>query len=163
MLVSASPQEAMDLGAVAHLSAIKASHPFMHFFDGFRTSHEMQKIDALDDEDLVPLVDFDQIDAFRRHSLNPEHPFIRGTTATSETFFQGREAANPHYDAIPDIVAGFMDKINAMTGRRYAPFEYYGAPDAERCAVVMYAKLSDLEAKKKMAAHIAGVGQTDKE
>jgi len=137
MLVSASPQEAMDLGAVAHLSAIKASHPFMHFFDGFRTSHEMQKIDALDDEDLVPLVDFDQIDAFRRHSLNPEHPFIRGTTATSETFFQGREAANPHYDAIPDIVAGFMDKINAMTGRRYAPFEYYGAPDAERCAVVM--------------------------
>lgn len=137
MLVSASPQEAMDLGAVAHLAAIKARHPFLHFFDGFRTSHEMQKIDALDYEDLVPMVDFEQIDAFRRNSLNPEHPYIRGTTATSETFFQGREAANPHYDAIPDVVAYYMDKINAMTGRSYAPFEYYGAPDATECVFVM--------------------------
>lgn len=137
MLASASPQEAMDLGVVAHLSAIKARHAFMHFFDGFRTSHEMQKIDVLDYEDLRPLVDFDQIDAFRRNSLNPEHPCIRGTTATGETFFQGREASNGHYDAIPGIVAHYMDEINKLTGRHYAPYEYYGAVDATECVVAM--------------------------
>ena len=137
MLASASPQEAMDLGVVAHLSAIKARHAFMHFFDGFRTSHEMQKIDALDYDEMLPLVDFDQIDAFRRNSLNPEHPSIRGTTATGETFFQGREASNGHYDAIPGIVAHYMDEINKLTGRHYAPYEYYGAADAAECVVAM--------------------------
>ncbi len=137
MLASACPQEAMDLGAVAHLAAIKARHPFMHFFDGFRTSHELQKIDALDYEDLRPLVDMDQVNAFRKHSLNPEHPHVRGTTASSETFFQGREAGNGHFDAIPDIVQHYMDEINKLTGRNYKLFDYYGAPDATEVVVVM--------------------------
>ena len=137
MLASACPQESMDLGAVAHLSAIKARHPFMHFFDGFRTSHEMQKIDALDYEDLRPLVDYDQIRAFRANSLNPEHPHARGTTAGTETFFQGREASNGHYEAIPDIVQHYMDEINKITGRNYKLYEYYGAPDATEVAVAM--------------------------
>ena len=137
MLASACPQEAMDLGAVAHLAAIKARHPFMHFFAGFRTSHELQKIDALDYEDLRPLMDMDQINAFRKHSLNPEHPHVRGTTASSETFFQGREAGNGHYDAIPDIVQHYMDEINKLTGRNYKLFDYYGADDAEEVVVVM--------------------------
>lgn len=137
MLASASPQEAMDLGVVAHLSAIKARHAFMHFFDGFRTSHEMQKIDALDYEDLRPLVDMEQLEAFRRNSLNPEHPCTRGTTAGQEVFFQGREASNNHIAAIPDIVAHYMDEINKLTGRHYAPYEYYGAEDATDCVIAM--------------------------
>lgn len=137
MLASASPQEAMDLGVVAHLSAIKAGHAFMHFFDGFRTSHEMQKIDVLDYEDLRPLVDMKQIEAFRRKSLNPEHPCIRGTTAGQEVFFQGREASNGHINAIPGIVAHYMDEINKLTGRHYAPYEYYGAADATECVIAM--------------------------
>ena len=137
MLASASPQEAMDLGVVAHLSAIKARHAFMHFFDGFRTSHEMQKIDALDYEDLRPLVDMEQLEAFRRNSLNPEHPCTRGTTAGQEVFFQGREASNGHIAAIPGIVAHYMDEINKLTGRHYAPYEYYGAADATECVIAM--------------------------
>ena len=137
MLASASPQEAMDLGVVAHLSAIKARHAFMHFFDGFRTSHEMQKIDALDYEDLRPLVDMEQLEAFRRNSLNPEHPCTRGTTAGQEVFFQGREASNSHIAAIPAIVAHYMDEINKLTGRHYAPYEYYGAVDATECVIAM--------------------------
>ena len=137
MLASASPQEAMDLGVVAHLSAIKARHAFMHFFDGFRTSHEMQKIDALDYEDLRPLVDMEQLEAFRRNSLNPEHPCTRGTTAGQEVFFQGREASNSHIAAIPAIVAHYMDEINRLTGRHYAPYEYYGAADATECVIAM--------------------------
>ncbi|WP_308589215.1 pyruvate:ferredoxin (flavodoxin) oxidoreductase [uncultured Oscillibacter sp.] len=137
MLASASPQEAMDLGAVAHLASIKARHPFLHFFDGFRTSHELQKIDALDYEDLRPLMDMDQVNAFRKHSLNPEHPHVRGTTASSETFFQGREASNGHYDAIPDIVQHYMDEINKLTGRNYKLYDYYGAEDATEVVVVM--------------------------
>ncbi len=137
MLASACPQEAMDLGAVAHLASIKARHPFLHFFDGFRTSHELQKIDALDYEDLRPLMDMDQVNAFRKHSLNPEHPHVRGTTASSETFFQGREASNGHYDAIPDIVQHYMDEINKLTGRNYKLYDYYGAEDATEVVVVM--------------------------
>ena len=137
MLASASPQEAMDLGVVAHLSAIKARHAFMHFFDGFRTSHEIQKIDALDYEDLRPLVDMEQLEAFRRNSLNPEHPCTRGTTAGQEVFFQGREASNSHIAAIPAIVAHYMDEINKLTGRHYAPYEYYGAADATECVIAM--------------------------
>ena len=137
MLASASPQESMDLGVVAHLSAIKARHAFMHFFDGFRTSHEMQKIDALDYEDLRPLVDMEQLEAFRRNSLNPEHPCTRGTTAGQEVFFQGREASNSHIAAIPAIVAHYMDEINKLTGRHYAPYEYYGAADATECVIAM--------------------------
>ncbi len=137
MLASACPQEAMDLGAVAHLAAIKARHPFLHFFDGFRTSHEMQKIDALDYEDLRPLVDMDQVNAFRKHSLNPEHPHARGTTAGGETYFQGAEAGNEHYDAIPEIVEHYMNEINKLTGRNYKLYDYYGAEDATEIVVAM--------------------------
>jgi len=137
MLASSSPQECMDLGAVAHLAAIKARHPFMHFFDGFRTSHEMQKIDVLDYEDLRPLVDMDQINAFRRHSLNPEHPFARGTTHTGETFFQCAEARNEHFDSLPDIVQGCMDDINKLTGKNYKLYDYYGAEDAVEIVMAM--------------------------
>ena len=137
MLASACPQEAMDLGAVAHLSAIRGRQAFMHFFDGFRTSHEMQKIDALDYEDLRPLVDMDAVNAFRKNSLNPEHPFARGTTAGGETFFQGREASNTHYAEIPGIVEHYMNEINRLTGRDYKLFNYYGATDATDVVVAM--------------------------
>lgn len=137
MLASANPQEAMDMGAVAHLSAIKARHPFLHFFDGFRTSHEMQKIDALDYEDLQPLVDYDQLQAFRKNSLNPEHPSTRGTSANQDIFFQCREGCNEHYDAIPDVVQGYMDEINRLTGRSYGLFDYYGDPEATEVVIAM--------------------------
>lgn len=137
MLASSSPQEAMDLGAVAHLSAIRARHPFLHFFDGFRTSHEMQKIDALDYSDLAKLVDYDQLRAFRKNGLNPEHPSTRGTTVNPDIFFQCREGSNEHYAAIPGIVQGYMDEINKLTGRNYKLFNYYGAPDATECVVIM--------------------------
>jgi len=137
MLASSSPQEAMDLGAVAHLSAIRARHPFLHFFDGFRTSHEMQKIDALDYEDMAKLVDYDQLQAFRKNGLNPEHPCTRGTTVNPDIFFQCREGCNEHYAAIPDVVQGYMDEINKLTGRDYKLFNYYGAFDAEEVVIAM--------------------------
>jgi len=137
MLASSSPQEAMDLGAVAHLSAIKARHPFLHFFDGFRTSHEMQKIDALDYDDLAKLVDFDQLSAFRKNGLNPEHPSTRGTTVNPDIFFQCREGCNEHYATLPGIVQSYMDEINKLTGRDYKLFNYYGAPDATECVILM--------------------------
>lgn len=128
MLASSSPQEAMDLGAVAHLAAIRARHPFLHFFDGFRTSHEMQKIDALDYDDLSELVDYDQLKAFRKNGMNPEHPSTRGTTVNPDIFFQAREAQNEYYTRLPEIVEEYMDKISQLTGRNYRLFEYYGAP-----------------------------------
>ncbi len=137
MLASSSPQEVMDLGAVAHLSAISCRMPFLHFFDGFRTSHEIQKIDALDYEDLRPLVDTDALKAFRRNSLNPEHPATRGTTVNPDVFFQCREASNTKYAAIPDTVERYMGEINRLTGRDYKPFNYHGAMDAENVIVIM--------------------------
>ena len=137
MLASSSPQEAMDLGAVAHLSAIKARHPFMHFFDGFRTSHEMQKIETLDYDDMAKLVDYDQLRAFRKNGLNPEHPATRGTTVNPDIFFQCREGCNEHYATIPSIVQGYMDEISRLTGRDYKLFNYYGAPDAEEVVIAM--------------------------
>jgi len=137
MLASSSPQEAMDLGAVAHLAAIKARHPFLHFFDGFRTSHEMQKIDALDYDDLAKLVDYDQLLAFRKNGLNPEHPSTRGTTVNPDIFFQCREGCNEHYAMLPAIVQSYMDEINKLTGRDYKLFNYYGAPDATECVILM--------------------------
>ncbi len=136
LLASSSVQSCMDLGAVAHLSAIKGHVPFMHFFDGFRTSHEIQKVDCLDYEDLKKLVDQEELAKFRRNALNPEHPVLR-TTGQSDTYFQSREACNSYYDALPDIVAEYMEKINKLTGRDYKPFNYYGAPDAEHVIVVM--------------------------
>ena len=137
MLASANPQEAMDMGAVAHLSAIKGMHAFMHFFDGFRTSHEMQKIDALDYEDLRPLIDYDQLQAFRRKSLNPEHPSTRGTSANQDIFFQCREGLNEHYNALPGIVEHYMNEINKLTGRNYGLFDYYGDPEATEVVIAM--------------------------
>ncbi len=137
MLCSTCPQEAMDLGTVAHLAAINGNYSFMHFFDGFRTSHELQKIDVLDMEDLRPLVDWSMVDKFRKHSLNPEHPFTRGATPDTTTFFQMKEAANDRYENLPDVVQTCMDGINRITGRDYKLFNYYGAPDATEVVVAM--------------------------
>ena len=136
-LASASVQECMDLAAVAHLSAIKGKVPVQHFFDGFRTSHEIQKIEVLDYDDLKELVDHDAIDAFRARAMNPEHPTIRHTLENDDTLFQHREACNPTYDAFPAVVEEQMAKINALTGRNYQLFNYYGAPDAERVVIAM--------------------------
>ena len=137
LLASNSVQEAMDLGAVAHLSAIKSRIPFLHFFDGFRTSHEIQKIDILDYDDLAKLVDYDAVQAFRDRALNPDHPVLRGSTQNPDVYFQTREAVNPFYQALPAIVQEYMDDINKLTGRNYQFFNYYGAPDADRIIVAM--------------------------
>ena len=137
LLASSSPQEVMDLGAVAHLAAIHCRMPFLHFFDGFRTSHEIQKIEALDYEDLRPLVDMDALKAFRAHSLNPEHPATRGTTVNPDIFFQCREACNEKFAAIPEAVEHYMAEIGKLTGRTHHLFDYYGAPDAERVVILM--------------------------
>ena len=137
MLMSASPQEAMDLAAVAHLSAIKAKYAFMHCFDGFRTSHEMQRIEALDYEDLRGLIDYDALKAFRRQSLNPEHPTNRGNNVNPDVYFQCKEGANVKSAIVPGTVQHYMDEINKLTGRDYKLFNYYGAPDAEEVVVAM--------------------------
>ncbi|MDR3729870.1 MAG: pyruvate:ferredoxin (flavodoxin) oxidoreductase [Oscillospiraceae bacterium] len=137
LLASAGPQEVMDLAAVAHLSAIKGRVPFLHFFDGFRTSHEIQKIEALDYDDLRPLVDMEALNRFRRNALNPDHPVVRGTTVNPDIFFQAREAQNEYYTRLPEIVEEYMDKISQLTGRNYRLFEYYGAPDATDLVVAM--------------------------
>lgn len=137
MLCSESPQEAMDLGAVAHLSAIKGRVPFLHFFDGFRTSHEIQKIDVLDYEDIRPLVDREAVLAFRKRALNPEHPVTRGTTQNPDIFFQQREAANPIYEVLPQTVEQYMNEINKLTGRNYKLFNYYGAEDPTDIIIAM--------------------------
>ena len=112
MLCSTNPQEVMDLGAVAHLAAIKGHVPFLHFFDGFRTSHEIQKIEAWDYDDLSSMLDYDAVDAFRRRALNPERPVLRGTNQNPDIFFQAREACNPYYEDIVGIVEEYMDKVN---------------------------------------------------
>lgn len=137
LLAEGSVQEVMDLAAVAHLSAIKGRVPFINFFDGFRTSHEVQKIDVLDYEDLAKLVDYEAVRRFRKNALNPEHPVIRGTAQNPDIFFQAREASNNYYNALPAIVEEYMKKINELTGRNYGLFNYYGAPDAERIIVAM--------------------------
>lgn len=137
MLCSNSPQEVMDLAAVAHLAAIKGRVPFLHFFDGFRTSHEIQKIETWDYEDLGEMLDWDAVEAYRRRSLNPEHPVIRGTAQNDDIFFQAREACNKYYDAIPEVVVEYMNKVNAKAGTDYKPFNYYGAEDAEHVIVAM--------------------------
>lgn len=137
LLASSSPQEAMDLGAVAHLSAISSRVPFLHFFDGFRTSHEQQKIEVLDYEDLRPLMDMEAVKAFRKNALHPSHPCIRGTTVNPDIYFQGREAQNKFYNAIPEIVGKYMCEINRITGRNYQLYEYYGDENAEYMIVSM--------------------------
>ncbi len=137
LLASASVQQAMDLGAVAHLAAIKSRVPFLHFFDGFRTSHEIQKIEALDYEELAKLVDYEQLNAFRERGLSPNNPQLRGTAQNPDIFFQAREASNPYYDNLADIVEGCMDDMTKLTGREYKPFVYYGAADAEEVVICM--------------------------
>ncbi|MCD7736310.1 MAG: pyruvate:ferredoxin (flavodoxin) oxidoreductase, partial [Lachnospiraceae bacterium] len=137
MLCESSVQEVMDLTPVAHLSAIKGRLPFINFFDGFRTSHEIQKIETWDYEDLAEMTDFDAIQAWRDQCLNPNHPCQRGSAQNPDIFFQAREACNPYYDAMPAIVQEYMDKVNAKLGTDYKLFNYYGAPDAEKVIVAM--------------------------
>ncbi len=137
MLATGSVQEIMDLAAVAHLASIKSRIPFLHFFDGFRTSHEIQKIEAVDMADLDKLLDKNAVQAFRDNALNPEHPVTRGTAQNPDIYFQAREAANLFYDAVPDIVAHYMEELGKVTGRKYQPFDYYGDPNAENVVVAM--------------------------
>ena len=137
MLSSNSVQEVMDLAAVAHLAAIKGRVPFMHFFDGFRTSHEIQKIEVMEYDELRRLTDFKAIDEFRKRSLNPERPVLRGTAQNPDIYFQGREVANPYYRRIPHIVEDYMNQINEITGRDYGLFNYYGHEKAENIIVAM--------------------------
>ena len=137
MLAEGNVQEVMDLGAVAHLAAIKGRVPFLNFFDGFRTSHEIQKIAVWDYDDLKEMVDMDAVNAFRARALNPEHPVMRGSHENGDIFFQNREACNKYYDAIPGIVEEYMGKVNAKLGTNYQLFNYYGAPDADRVIIAM--------------------------
>lgn len=137
LLASSSVQEVMDLGGVAHLTSIKTRVPFLHFFDGFRTSHEIQKIEEIDYEDFAKLVDYDAIKAFRDRSLNPERPYTKGTAQNPDIFFQAKEASNKFYEAVPDAVNSYMQEITKLTGREYKPFNYYGAADAEHVIVAM--------------------------
>ena len=137
MLCESSVQEVMDLTPVAHCAALKGKLPFINFFDGFRTSHEIQKIETWDYEDLKDLVDMNAIDEFRKHALNPNHPCQRGSAQNPDIFFQAREACNPYYDAMPAIVQEYMDKVNAKIGTDYKLFNYYGAEDAEKVIIAM--------------------------
>ena len=137
MLAETNPQEVMDLGAVAHLAAIKGRVPFLNFFDGFRTSHEIQKIEIWDYDDLKDMVDMDAVKAFRERALNPEHPTMRGSHENGDIFFQHREACNSYYEAVPEIVEEYMGKVNAKLGTDYQLFNYYGAADADRVIIAM--------------------------
>ena len=145
MLCESSVQEVMDLSPVAHCAALKGKLPFINFFDGFRTSHEIQKIETWDYEDLKDLVDMDAIDEFRNHALNPNHPCQRGSAQNPDIFFQAREACNPYYDAMPGIVQEYMDKVNAKIGTNYKLFNYYGAEDAEKVIVAMGSACDTIE------------------
>ncbi len=137
MLAEGSVQEVMDLSGVAHLATIKSRVPFVNFFDGFRTSHEIQKIEALEAEDLAPLLDREALAEFRQRALNPENPVMRGMAENPDIFFQHRESCNGYYEAVPEIVESYMKEINKLTGRNYGLFDYYGAPDAERVIIAM--------------------------
>ena len=137
MLAEGSVQEVMDLAGVAHLSAIKAHVPFVNFFDGFRTSHEIQKVEAMDQEDLRPLIDMEELAKFRKGAMNPDKPVTRGTAENPDVFFQHRESCNDYYTAVPAIVEDYMNKISEITGRKYGLFDYYGAKDADRVIIAM--------------------------
>ncbi len=145
MLGSGSVQEVMDLAGVAHLTAIKSRVPFLHFFDGFRTSHEIQKIEQIEYDTFSELIDRQALKEFRDRALNPEHPVTRGTNQNPDVFFQGREASNKYYQEVPDIVNDYMQKISDVTGRKYAPFVYYGADDAENIIVSMGSSTNVIE------------------
>ncbi|MBP5724468.1 MAG: pyruvate:ferredoxin (flavodoxin) oxidoreductase [Bacteroidales bacterium] len=137
MLAEGSVQEVMDLAGVAHLATIKSRVPFLNFFDGFRTSHEYQKVEVVNQEDLVPLVDQKALKEFRERALSPEHPEMRGMAENPDVFFAHRESCNPYYNAVADIVSDYMDQISKITGRKYRPFDYYGAKDAENIIIAM--------------------------
>jgi pyruvate-ferredoxin/flavodoxin oxidoreductase len=137
LLASGSIQEVLDLGLVAHIAALKTNVPFLHFFDGFRTSHEIQKVEVLDYDEMAKLAPWDAIEAFRKRGMNPEHPHLRGTAQNPDIYFQGREAANRYYEAAPDRIAEVMKDVSELTGREYHLFDYVGAPDADRVIVLM--------------------------
>lgn len=137
LLASGSVQEVMDIAGIAHLAAIKSRVPFLHFFDGFRTSHEIQKVEVMEYDDLAKLLDYDALNDFRARSINPEHPTVKGTAQNPDIFFQAKEASNRFYEAVPDIVEGYMREIEKITGREYHPFNYYGDPKAENVIVAM--------------------------
>ncbi|HDJ29837.1 MAG TPA: pyruvate:ferredoxin (flavodoxin) oxidoreductase, partial [Candidatus Acetothermia bacterium] len=137
LLASSSVQEVMDLALVAHIAALKAKVPFLHFFDGFRTSHEIQKIDVIPYEEMAKLAPWEEIEAFRRRAMNPEHPHLRGSAQNPDIYFQAKEAANPYYLAVPGIVTETMRQVSELVGRDYHLFDYVGAPDAERVIVLM--------------------------
>ena len=156
MFATGSVQEVMDLAAIAHLAAIKTRVPFVHFFDGFRTSHEIQKIEQIDQEDLIPLLDQEALKGFRERALSPEHPVARGTAQNGDVYFQAREACNPFYDAIPGVVEEYLEKLAAVTGRKYGLFDYYGAADADRVIVAMG---SSTEAIREGIDHLIALGE----
>jgi pyruvate-ferredoxin/flavodoxin oxidoreductase len=156
MLAAASVQEVMDLSLVAHLATVESSIPFLSFFDGFRTSHEIQKIEVIDYDDMKPLLNMEKVAAFRARSMNPEHPDVRGTAQNPDIYFQGREASNADYDVIPAIVEEYMDKVSALTGRNYKPFDYVGAEDADRVIIAMG---SGCEAIEEVVNHLNAQGQ----
>ena len=137
LFATGSVQEVMDLSAVAHLAAIESRVPFLHFFDGFRTSHEIQKIEALSNDDLAPLINQEALKGFRDRALTPDAPVARGTAQNDDIYFQAREASNPFYDAVPDVVEKYLEKLAAVTGRKYGLFDYYGDPEAERVVIAM--------------------------
>ena len=145
MLATGNVQEVMDLGGVAHLCAIKGRVPFLHFFDGFRTSHEVQKIEVIDYEEFAGLVDMDAVKSFRKRALNPEHPVLRGTAQIPDIYFQGREVSNKFYNELPAIVENYMNEINKLTGRDYGLFNYYGAKDADRVIIAMGSACDTIE------------------
>ncbi len=145
MLAATNPQEVMDLAAVAHLAAIKGRVPFLHFFDGFRTSHEIQKIEQWDYKELAEMVDWDAIQAFRDRAMSPDHPELRGTAQNPDIFFQAREASNKYYDALPEVVEHYMEEVNKRVGTDYQLFNYYGAPDAERIIIAMGSYVDTIE------------------
>ena len=156
MLAEGSVQEVMDLAGVAHLATIKARVPFLNFFDGFRTSHEIQKIEMLENEDLAPLIDQDALAAFRSRALTPEKPVARGMAENPDTFFAHRESCNPYYEAVPAIVEEYMEKISEITGRKYGLFDYYGAKDADRVIIAMG---SVTEAIREVIDHLTAQGE----
>ena len=145
MIASASVQEAMDLGLVAHLAAIETSLPFVHFFDGFRTSHEIQKIEMIDYADMAKLVNLDAVKAFRRRAANPERPELRGTAQNPDIYFQAIEASNPYYNRAPETIAAYMKKVSKLTGRKYKPFDYTGTPDAKHIIISMGSSCETIE------------------
>jgi len=145
LLASASVQEAMDLGLVAHLAAIDGSVPFLHFFDGFRTSHEIQKIEMIDYDDMANLVNWEAVKKFRARAANPERPELRGTAQNPDVYFQGREAANSFYAKIPGIVESYMTQVGNLTGRPYQLFDYVGAPDAKSIIISMGSSCETIE------------------